>query len=56
MKYSIEMGSVTVIYIQSFKKNCLGIQKFIGEDTKTHRQHGDLISLLLFFSEVRKVG
>jgi hypothetical protein len=29
---------------------CSGIQKLMGgEDSQTRRQHGDLISLLLFF-------
>jgi hypothetical protein len=43
MKYAIEMGSGSMIYVPSFMK--------IGgfTDTHTHRQHGDLISLLLFF-------
>jgi hypothetical protein len=49
MKYAVEMGSRAIIYIPSFIKIGLGIQKFIGGDSSTHRQHGDLISLLLFF-------
>jgi hypothetical protein len=40
------MGSNAMIYIPSFIKIGSGIQKVIEE---THRQHGDLISLLLFF-------
>jgi hypothetical protein len=28
------------------------IQKLIGEDTQTHRQHGDFISLLLFLQNM----
>jgi hypothetical protein len=36
-------------YITSIIKIGLGIQKLIGEDTRTHRQRGDLISLCLFF-------
>jgi hypothetical protein len=54
MKYAVEMGSGAMIYIPSFIKIGSGIQKFIG-DTQTHRQHGDLINLILLF-EIRKVG
>jgi hypothetical protein len=45
MKYSVKMGS-------GFTKTGSGIQKLIGGihvQTRTHRQQGDLISLLLFF-------
>jgi hypothetical protein len=45
MKYAVDMGSGAMIYIPSFIKICSGIQKLIRE---LHRQHGDLISLLLF--------
>jgi hypothetical protein len=40
-----------MIYTPSFIKIGSGIQKLIGDDTQTHkhRQHCDLISLLLFF-------
>jgi hypothetical protein len=48
MKYTVEMGSVTMIYIPSFIKIGSGIQKLIGGDSQTHRQHGDRISLLSF--------
>jgi hypothetical protein len=48
MKYVVEMGSGTVIYIPSFIKIVSGIQKFIGK-IQRHRQHGDLISLLSLF-------
>jgi hypothetical protein len=48
MKYAIEMGSSAIIYIPSFMKIGSGIQKLIGG---IHRQHGDLISLFLFFSK-----
>jgi hypothetical protein len=50
VKYAAEMGSGTMIYIPSF------INEKISGDTQTHRQHGDLISLLLFFFKIRKVG
>jgi hypothetical protein len=36
-------------YIEFFIKIGSAIQKWIGGDTQTHRQHGDLIGLLLFF-------
>jgi hypothetical protein len=41
MKYAIEMGSGAMIYIPSFIKIGVGIQKL----------HGDLVSLFLFFSK-----
>jgi hypothetical protein len=44
------MGSGAVIYVPSFIKIGSGIQKLIGGIHRhTHRQQGDLISLLLFF-------
>jgi hypothetical protein len=45
------MDSGAVIYIPSFIMIGSGIQKLIRGDTQrhTHRQKGDLISLLLFF-------
>jgi hypothetical protein len=49
MKYAIEMGSGAMIHIPTFIKISSGIQKVIGRDTKTHRQHCDFISLLSFF-------
>jgi hypothetical protein len=55
MQYAAEMGSGAMIYI-SFIKIGSGIQKlFGGGDKHTHRRHGDLISLLLFFQN-EKVG
>jgi hypothetical protein len=41
------MGSGAVIYVPSFIKIGSGIHKLIGGDT--HRQHGDLISLISVF-------
>jgi hypothetical protein len=41
------MGSAAMIYIPGFIMFGWGIQKLIGGDSDT--QHGDLISLLLFF-------
>jgi hypothetical protein len=46
MKYSVEMGSGVMIYMSSFMKIGSGIQKFIGQDTETHSEHGDLLSLV----------
>jgi hypothetical protein len=50
------MGSDTMIYIPSFIKIGSGIQKLIGVEGYTHRQHGDHIHLLPFFFKIRKVG
>jgi hypothetical protein len=46
-KYAIELGSGVMTYIPSFVKTGSAIQKLKGGDTQ--RQHGDRISLLLFF-------
>jgi hypothetical protein len=46
MKYVVEMGSGVMTYIPSFIKIGSGIQKLIEG---IHGQHGDVISLLLFF-------
>jgi hypothetical protein len=56
MKYAVEMGSGAMIYMSSFIKTGSGIQKFIGRSTQTHSQHGNLISLVLYFFKIRKVG
>jgi hypothetical protein len=47
MMYAVGMASCGMIYVPSLMKFGLGTQKLI--DTDTHRQQGDLISLLLFF-------
>jgi hypothetical protein len=47
LRYAVEMGSAAMIYIPSFIKIGPGIQKLIRGDSQTHRQHGDLINLLL---------
>jgi hypothetical protein len=44
-----EMGSGVMIYIRSYINIGSDVQKLIGRNTKTHRQRGDLINLLLFF-------
>jgi hypothetical protein len=46
MKYAVEMGSGAMIYKSSSINIVSGIQKLIGG---IHREHGDHISLLLFF-------
>jgi hypothetical protein len=48
VKYAVEMGSCAVIYIPRSMKIGSGIQKLIG-GMHRHRQHGDFISLLVFF-------
>jgi hypothetical protein len=49
MWYAFEMVSGAMMYIRSFINTDFGIQKLIGGDSQAHRQHGDLISLLLFY-------
>jgi hypothetical protein len=44
MKYAVEMGSSTTIYIPSFIKIGSGLQKLLVEYTDT--QQGDLTCLL----------
>jgi hypothetical protein len=62
MKYAVEKGSVTMLCVSSFIKTGSGIQKLIREESQTHRQHGDLISLFSFFFQnnesrlVNKIG
>jgi hypothetical protein len=55
MEYGVEMGSGAMIYfyISSFVKTGSGARKLRG--SQSHRQHGGLISLLLFF-KLRKLG
>jgi hypothetical protein len=48
MKCAAEVGSGAVICISSFIKICSNIQKLWG----IHRQHGDIISLLLLFQNM----
>jgi hypothetical protein len=38
MKYTVEMGSVLMIYIPSFIKTSSGIQKLMGGDTHIDTQ------------------
>jgi hypothetical protein len=53
MKYAVEMGSGAMIYILRFIKIGSGVQNLMGGGG--HRQHGDLISLLLSF-KIKKAG
>jgi hypothetical protein len=48
MKYAVEIGSGYMTWEPSFVKIGSGIQTLVG-DKQTHIEHGDLISLLLFF-------
>jgi hypothetical protein len=43
------MDSGALIYVLSFIKIALGIQKLIEGDSHTHRLHGDCISLNFIF-------
>jgi hypothetical protein len=52
MKYVVEMGPGAMIYIPSFIKISSDIQKF---DRGIYRQHGDLISLLLFLQNKKTI-
>jgi hypothetical protein len=49
MKCDVEMCLDSMIYIPSFIMIGSGIQKLIKGDSQTQRQHGDCVSLLLFF-------
>jgi hypothetical protein len=48
VRYTIEMGSGVMTHIPSFIKAGSVIQKLMVGDSQIHRQHGDIISLLLF--------
>jgi hypothetical protein len=49
------MGSGAMTYIPSFAKIGTGNKKLMAGAGTTNIQHGDLISLLLFF-KIRKAG
>jgi hypothetical protein len=49
MKCAVEMGRGAMIYIRSFIKIGSGIRKLMRVHIQTRREHGDRISLLLFF-------
>jgi hypothetical protein len=46
MEYAVEMDSGARIYIPTFIKIGLGIQKLLRGDIQTNRQEGGRISLL----------
>jgi hypothetical protein len=54
MKYVVEMSSGAMIYIPSFIIIGSGILKFTGRIQKHTREHGDLMSTLLFFQNNEK--
>jgi hypothetical protein len=50
MKFIVEMDSSDMLYIPSFLRIGSRIQKLLwGIHIQTHRQHGNLIGVLLFF-------
>jgi predicted RNase H-related nuclease YkuK (DUF458 family) len=55
MKYAVEMGSGAMTFIPSFIKTGSGIQKLLGGDSQTHREHSDFISVILLL-KIRKIG
>jgi hypothetical protein len=50
MKYAVEMGSGS-----KFHKDWFRHSKFNRGETQTHREHGDGISLLLFFQNTESI-
>jgi hypothetical protein len=56
MKYAVQVGSGAMIYILSFMRTGSTIKIILRRyrDTQGHRQHGDRISLLLFFSKIER--
>jgi hypothetical protein len=55
MKYAVQISSGVMRYIQSYIKIGSGIQKLIRGIHKIHRQHGDIISLLLLFQNMKSM-
>jgi hypothetical protein len=50
MAYAIEMGSDAIMYLPSFIKIGSAFEMLVlGGGTQTYKQHGDCISLSLFF-------
>jgi hypothetical protein len=52
--HTVEMSSVSMIYIPSFIKIGSFILKLIVWDSQTDRQYGDLMSLFLFFKIIEE--
>jgi hypothetical protein len=50
VKSAVEMDSTAMIYTSDFIKTGSGVQKHTGGHTQLHRQHGERITLFLFFS------
>jgi hypothetical protein len=48
MKYAVDEGSGTTLYIPTFIKIGSGIQKLIGGHTDTNTEDGDRLSRLLY--------
>jgi hypothetical protein len=48
IKYAFDMGSGAKIHIPSFIKIESGVHKLMGAE-RAHREHGDLMSMLLVF-------
>jgi hypothetical protein len=55
MKYAPKMGAHAMIYVRNITMIGSGIQKLIGGDSQTYRQHEDRISLL-WVLKIIKVG
>jgi hypothetical protein len=46
MKYSVEIGSGAMIYVTNIRKDWFRQSKVDREDSQTHIQHHDCLSLL----------
>jgi hypothetical protein len=52
MQYALEKVRGAMIHITEFYKDLFRLSEVIkGGDTQTHREHDDLVGLLLFFSK-----
>jgi hypothetical protein len=51
MKYTVKVGTDAMIYILSFIRTDLGIQKLLVGDTQTHKKQRDFIRLLVFLNK-----
>jgi hypothetical protein len=49
MKYAVVIGSSVMIHIPSFMKTGSDMQKLVGVEGFADTQHGDCVSLMLFF-------
>jgi hypothetical protein len=54
MKYTVDMGSGAMIYKPKFHKYWFTHSKVDRGGTHTHRQHGDIIFLVLFVFEIKE--